>query len=230
MTDEDFLSLCERLRRMGTAVTSDVLGEMGLRNQVLSSTIRPLGEPVVAGPAFCVRGERTDKPHRIAFEMDRQLSTDAIVVLATGEYQESAVIGGNIALSFRLHGAQAVVTDGGIRDGGEFAEAGLPVFCRFRSPLAPKGRWSYTEIGQAVTLPGQAGAAVTVRPGDILHGDGDGLVVVPREHLAQVVRDAEEVDRIENRIKQALRDGADREAAYADNPRFAHIRKPEPSR
>jgi 4-hydroxy-4-methyl-2-oxoglutarate aldolase len=118
-----------------------------------------------------------------------------------------------------------VVTDGGIRDALEFEEAGLPVFCRFRTPLAPKGRWSYAAIDEPVAMPGQAGDAVTIRPGDILHGDGDGLVVVPRQHLASVVADAEEVERIEKRIRQALRDGADRERAYGDNPRFGHIRK-----
>lgn len=225
MKAEEIAQLCGRLRRIGAAVTSDVLGEMGLRNQVVSSEIRLIGNTVIAGPAMCVRGERSDKAHKIAFDMDRRLTRGAIAVLATGDYQDSAVIGGNIALSFKLHGAQAVVTDGGIRDAVEFDEAGLPVFCRFRTPLAPKGRWSYAAIDEPVSLPGQIGTPVPVRPGDILHGDGDGIVVVPREHLATVVADAEAVEAIEIRIKQALREGEDREKAYNGNPRFGHIRK-----
>lgn len=225
MKPDEIADACERLRRFGAAVTSDVLGEMGLRAQVVSSEIRPLGRQIVAGPAMCVRGERSDKTHKIAFHMDRRLTDGAVAVLATGDYQDSAVIGGNIALSFRLHGAHAVVTDGGIRDALEFEEAGLPVFCRFQTPLAPKGRWSYVAIDEPISLPGQTGIAVSVGPGDVLHGDGDGLVVVPREYLSSVVADAEEVERIEHRIKQALRDGADREQAYAENPRFGHIRK-----
>ena len=225
MKPEDILQLCERLRRLGAALTSDVLGEMGLRNQVVSHRIRLLGTGVVAGPAMCVRGERSDKAHKIAFDMDRRLSPGAIAVLATGDYQDSAIIGGNIALSFKLHGAQAVVTDGGIRDAVEFEDAGLPVFCRFRTPLAPKGRWSYVAIDEPVSLPGQTDIPVPVRPGDILHGDSDGIVVVPAEHLATVVPDAEVVEGIENRIKQALREGQDREKAYAEHPRFGHIRK-----
>jgi regulator of RNase E activity RraA len=112
---DDTAALCERLRKLGAAVTSDVLGEMGLRSQVLSAGIRALGNDIVAGPALCVRGERSDQAHRIAFDMDRRLTPGAIAVLATGDYQDSAVIGGNIALSFTLRGAQAVVTDGGTR-------------------------------------------------------------------------------------------------------------------
>lgn len=225
MKPEDIRQLCERLRRLGAAVTSDVLGEMGLRNQVVSSRICLNGKTVVAGPAMCVRGERSDKAHKIAFDMDRRLTPGAIAILATGDNQESAVIGGNIALSFKLRGAQAVVTDGGIRDAAEFEEAGLPVFCRFRTPLAPKGRWSYVAIDEPVSLPGQTGIPVPIRPGDIVHGDADGIVVVPAEYLATVVPDAEIVEGIENRIKQALREGQDREKAYTEHPRFEHVRK-----
>lgn len=58
MTDSD-AALCARLAKLPAAVTSDVLGEMGMRNQVVTSTIRLLGSAKpVAGPALCVRGEK----------------------------------------------------------------------------------------------------------------------------------------------------------------------------
>lgn len=160
--------------------------------------------------------------------MDRRLFPGAVVVLATGGYSESAVIGGNIALSFKLHGSVAVVTDGGARDVAEFAEIGLPLFCAFTTPLAPKGRWIYTELDETVNLPGITGSPVSIDPGDVLHGDADGIVVVPHEYLASVVADAEAVERIENTIKEELRLGEDREAVYGRNPRFGHIRKISP--
>ena len=73
-----------------------------------------------------------------------------------------------------------------------------------------------------------SGNRVLIRPGDILHGDADGIVVIRREHLASVVPDGEEVERIENRIKDELRRGGDRESVYGRNPRFGHIRKLNP--
>lgn len=226
MSGDSLAALCGRLQRLPAAVSSDVLEEMGLHDQVLSNAIRLVGRPqIVAGPALCVRGEKSAGTSRTGFEMDRRLTQGSVVIIATGGWHGSAVIGGNIGLSFKLHGAAAVLTDGGARDTDEFAGIDLPLFCAFTTPLAPKGRWIHTALEEPVELPGQSGKAVVVRPGDIVHGDADGAVIVPRQHLAQMVADAEELERIEARIKEALRSGADREKAYAENPRFAHIRK-----
>ena len=126
---ENFASLLARLSKLPAAVTSDVLGEMGLRDQALTSGIRMVGNAkAIAGPAFCIRGEASFKASGVAFDMDRKLYPGAIVVIATGGYAGSAVIGGNVALSFKLRGAVAVVTDGGARDRDEFAEIGMPLF------------------------------------------------------------------------------------------------------
>ncbi len=226
MSGDDVAALCRRLQRLPAAVSSDVLGEMGLHDQVLSNAIRLVGRSrIVAGPALCVRGEQSAGASMVGFEMDRRLPQGSVAIIATGGWRGSAVIGGNIGLSFKLRGAAAVLTDGGARDTDEFAGIDLPLFCAFTTPLAPKGRWTYTALEEPVELPGQSGRAVVVRPGDIVHGDADGAVIVPRQHLAQVVPDAEELERVEGRIKEALRAGADREKAYADNPRFVHIRK-----
>jgi regulator of RNase E activity RraA len=130
-----------------------------------------------------------------------------------------------MALSFSLRGCSGVVTDGAIRDADEFEETGLPVFCSFTTPLAPMGRWHYTSLDVPVDLPGQSAVRVTVRPGDYLVGDRDGVVVVPREIAAQVAAYAEVLERAEGRIKEDLRAGGDREEVYRRNDRFGHIAK-----
>jgi 4-hydroxy-4-methyl-2-oxoglutarate aldolase len=225
--------LTARLLKLPAAVISDVLGEMGLRHQVLSSAIKPI-DPAsrIAGPAFCIRGEEgPEKPARagspkVGFEMDRHLYHGCVAVIDSGGCRTNATMGGNVAMSFRLRGCGGVVTDGAIRDAAEFGEVGLPAFCTFTTPLAPKGRWHYAELEIPVALPGQTRRTVAIRPGDFLVGDRDGVVVIPRELVEQVTADAEVVERAEGRIKAGLQSGADREDVYAQNDRFSHITKP----
>lgn len=92
-------------------------------------------------------------------------------------------------------------------------------------PLYLWQRWHYAELDVPIALPGQTTASVPVRPGDLIHGDRDGVLVIPREHSASVAADAEEMERLEGKIKLDLEAGADREEVYRRNDRFAHIKK-----
>ena len=68
-----------------------------------------------------------------------------------------------------------------------------------------------TYVPTTLTEQQWATASVPVRPGDLIHGDRDGVVVIPREHSASVAADAEEMERLEGNIKLDLEAGADRE-------------------
>jgi regulator of RNase E activity RraA len=156
--------------------------------------------------------------------MDRMLQPGSVVVMASGGFRAGAVLGGNIGLSFKLHGCAGIVTDGGIRDGDEFMEFGLPVFCAFTTPLAYKGRWHYEELQVPIALEGLI-APVRVQPGDLVHADIDGALIIPREHAEQVAADAQIVEQMEGRIKDELQRGTDREVVYGRNDRFSHVKR-----
>ena len=156
--------------------------------------------------------------------MDRRLNAGCVVVIASGGFRAGAVVGGNIGLSFKLHGCAGVLTDGGIRDAEEFIEIGLPVYSSFTTPLAYKGRWHYAELEVPIALDGLV-SPVRVQPGDIVHADIDGALIIPREHVEQVAADAEVVERTEGTIKQELEAGTDREHVYRRNDRFGHIKR-----
>ncbi|HZP79025.1 MAG TPA: RraA family protein [Pseudolabrys sp.] len=227
--------LCKKLRSLPTAVISDVLATMGLPDQVLCSSIRALGSlNGFAGPALCLCGsegaEPPDLPNgsKLVFEMDRHVRRGCVTVIATGGHKIGAVIGGNVALSWHLRGCVGVVTDGGIRDAEECQRLGLPVFATFVGPMSNKGLWAVREIDVPVSLPGQRGAAVRVQPGDIIHADSDGALVIPAMHLSQVVHDGEVLEQMEAKIRADLQRGDDREAVYARHNRFAHIKKLAP--
>jgi regulator of RNase E activity RraA len=207
-----------------------VLDVMGLLNQVLAATIRPLAPGMrLAGPAFCVRGRAIDAAHPAPADMpytvDRQLTPGCVVVMATGGWTKSAVIGGNVALSYRKKGCIGLVIDGAVRDAGEIRALGLVTFATHVTPRRPTARWSVVESGQPIVLPGQGGAEVIVHPGDMLLGDADGVVVIPGSIAAEVVAAAAKLERLEKRIVADIKRGIDREVALKRADRYGHIRK-----
>lgn len=222
--------LVKRLRRQATETISDVLDVMGLPNQVLAAAIRPLAPGMrLAGPAFCVRGRAVDPaqppPPAIPYEVDRQLTPGCIVVMATGGWTKSAVIGGNVALSYRKKGCAGLVVDGAVRDAGEIRALGLAAFATHVTPRRPTARWGVVEYGQPVSLPGQSGTDVIVHPGDMLLGDADGAVVIPAAVAAEVIAAAEKLERIEKQVIADIKRGTDRAAALKRADRYGHIRR-----
>jgi len=225
----EFLSA--RLRRLSSTVVSDVLDRAGYSQQSLSSAIRPLAPGMkFAGPAVCfsgvtVYGDASGVKTLSPFEIDRGADEGVAIVIATNGHAISAVIGGLMSLALRTRGCAGVVVDGGARDVGEIVELGLPVFCRYATPLISAGRWALTTANTQIRVAGQASPMVEVAPGDLVIGDSDGVIVIPQAIAGDIVSWAETVAEIEESIAARLRVGETREAAFAAHPRFAHIRR-----
>ena len=229
--DASVIQLCDRLKKVPTAVVSDVLSTMGLLGQVLSSQMKAVGSAQsFAGPALCLLGSDGAEPDALpsgskpVFEIDRRVRSGCVPVIATGGHKLGAVIGGNVALSWHRRGCAGVVTDGGIRDAAECNEMGLPVFATFVGPMSNKGLWAFREIDVPIALPGQRGTPVAVSPGDVVLADTDGVVIIPAALAERVVRDAEMLDAVEAKIRADLLRGEDREAVYRRHDRFGHIK------
>jgi 4-hydroxy-4-methyl-2-oxoglutarate aldolase len=196
-------ALIERLEKLPVAIVSDVLRYAGAPHQVLHHSIQSLGPmsgKSIAGPVFCVRGERLlggVAPKNLRPEMFRRMPANSVIVMAAAGYEDAVVLGENIALSLQVRGCKAVVTDGGIRDRDSIAQMNMRVFTRFVSPLSSGQQWVTVELDAPVTVPGQA---------------------------ATVVEDAERVQEIENRTREGLLAGGDPEAVYAALPRFDGVR------
>lgn len=223
--------LIERLERLPVAIVSDVLRYAGAPHQVLHHSIQSLGPmsgKSVAGPVFCVRGERLlggMAPKNLRPEMFRRMPASSVIMMAASGYEDAVVLGENIALSLQVRGCKAVVTDGGIRDRDAIVQMGMPVFTRFVSPLSSGQQWVTVELGAPIILPGQASANVRVEPDDFVLADGDGVVIIPGRGLSKVVEDAEKVHDIEDQTRAKLLARGDPEAVYAELPRFNHVRK-----
>lgn len=225
---DPIVALVRQLGRQATETISDILDVMGLPEQVLATTVRPIVPGMrLCGPAFCVRGRAIDavNPGRpTQYEVDRQLPPGCVVVMATGGYTGSAVIGGNVAASYGKRGAAGLVVDGLVRDPHEI-RGFLPTFAAGVSPKRPANRWNVVAFGESVALPGQGGGEVVVHPGDLVLGDAGGVVVIPQAIAAQVVAAAEKLVEAEGKVLADIRRGRDREQALKAHDRFGHIRK-----
>ncbi|MCW2163749.1 2-keto-4-pentenoate hydratase/2-oxohepta-3-ene-1,7-dioic acid hydratase (catechol pathway) [Microbacterium hydrothermale] len=106
---------------------------------------------------------------------------EVIVIEARGE-TGSGTLGDILAIRAHARGAAAIVTDGGVRDAAAVAAVGIPVFTAGPHPAVLGRRHVPWETDVAVGCGG-----TTVEPGDILVGDGDGVIVVPPAIAEEVV-------------------------------------------
>jgi len=227
------IQLCERLERLDSAAVSDVFDAMGLPNQILSTHIRPIVPNIkVAGPAFCIRGMTSAGSvvpppagkFNPAFEIDRAIYHGCVAVIETGRHKEGAIIGGNVALSYKLRGCRGAVVDGGVRDIQELTDIDFRTFAASTTPMSSKGRWSFVDYEIPIAMPGHYANWVRINPGDLILADPDGIAVIPKDISEFVVSAAEEIVRVEQLIKEELRAGADREEVYGRHDTRAHIK------
>lgn len=151
-------ALRQRLLLVDGANVSDVLDELGARDQALSPQLLPQpGTTVLAGWARTIRGQMT------AYEgsdADKMLACQAIgpgeVAVWAGDGDGVCCFGEMIAIGMKERGCQGAVVDGGIRDARWIGELGFAVFARHRTPVQSAGRWKVTGSNLPVTLRGTA--------------------------------------------------------------------------
>ena len=119
------------------------------------------------------------------------------------------------AEALTLRGVLGAVIDGGCRDVDRINAIGLPVFCRYFTPLDVVGRWLPEAFGQPVTI-----GDWTIATGDFVVADTDGICIVPREHAAEVAVAGEAAISAENLVRTAILAGVDPETAYRRHGKF----------
>jgi regulator of RNase E activity RraA len=211
------------LRRASTATLTTQLFKRGLRN-VFIQGVRPLGRPgpVMAGPAFTLRyipsredidtiGVLGDPAHPQRRAIEVTPAGHVLLVDCRGDARVAAA--GHILVTrlFR-RGVAGLVTDGGIRDSVSISEMAFPVFCA--GPSAPLNLVAHHAVEFEVPI-GCGGVAVY--PGDIIVGDGDGVVVVPRAIAAEVAADAAAQEELEEFVLARIEDGAALPGTYPPN-------------
>ena len=209
-----------RLGRLYTGAVHDVLRGMGHDNCVLPTDIRPLDPTLkLAGPVWTVSGriDRTKSRHETLLGWTTVLSKAPAghVVVCQPNHHEVAMMGELSSETLKNKGVLGYVVDGGCRDTDFILEQKFPVFHSFFTPSDIVARWVPDHFGEPVTL-----GTVTVRSGDYILGDRDGLVVIPREMIEETITKTEEVAVTENKVRDAIRGGMDPVDAYLKYGKF----------
>ncbi len=217
---EQDAALAARLERLYTGVVFDVMRALGDSPAVFEPGIAALErDQRLAGPAWTVHGSCVEAadPHETLLSWTRMLSAApaGAVVVCQPENQEIALMGELSSEAMKHRGVRGYIVDGGCRDTAFIRRLGFPVFCRFTTPRDVVGRWLADELGGSVRVGG-----VTVRTGDFLLGDQDGIVVLPRARAVEIVEAAEAAARVENKVRTAILAGEDPQAAYLRYGKF----------
>ena len=178
--DPQFLALIRE--RLYVAVLSDVLDELGYRDQALPPHIRPLDETLVMA-GFARTGLYRDvyqvrsgeNPYELEIALIDDLRPGEVPVLGCGMSGRIAPWGDLLSTAAQARGAAGCLTDGLVRDTRAIRKMGFPVFHGGIGPLDSKGRGKVAEIDIPIEC-----ASVRIEPGDLILGDADGVIVLPQ--------------------------------------------------
>jgi len=178
----------KRFEKLSTTNLADACDQVGLRGAVIG--IRPLfGMPRVIGRAVTIKitaaGMMKSKRHLGVDAIASAEPGDVIAIDNRGDMYNNCW-GEILSYAAQKKGVSGVFVDGAARDIDFCQEIGFPVFARGVVPITARGRIMQEDFNCPIRL-----GDVQVRPGDVLVGDVNGIVVIPPEKLDEVLKAAE---------------------------------------
>jgi 4-hydroxy-4-methyl-2-oxoglutarate aldolase len=217
-------SLVARFEAIPTAIVCDVFDERGWPPPALHADLRPrtaVGTPFAGFAATIVgRQERFDGPDRAKLAFADALAEDSVAVWAGTDAGQYCLFGDLIAATMQRRGCRGAVVDGGLRDVAAIDATGFPVHAACVSPVQGLGRWRVTETDVPVAIRAAYGAPLMVHPGDLVLGDADGVVVVARDRIDEVLARAEAIVAAEAEARERSGEGM---TAQEMLDRYGHV-------
>lgn len=192
--DRDVVSAFEGIP---STIVSDVTGNVGL---TMDSGINPAYEGAeTAGTAITVKAAPGD--NLIIHKAITMAEPGDILVIDADGFTETGHLGELMCKSCQVNKLAGIVIDGSIRDRQAIAEMEFPVYARGTHPRGP-----LKQDPGSINVPVSCGG-VTVKPGDVVVGDDDGLAVVPRESAAEILERSREKLDSEDAVREELVEG-----------------------
>ncbi|MGF9714872.1 MULTISPECIES: RraA family protein [Paenibacillus] len=193
--------------KLYSAVISDILDAHGYRNQTMHPDIRPLTpDMVVVGRAKTVQVADVhripEKPYEKQIQVLDAIQPGEIFVGAVNGSKRSAFFGELMSTATQVAGGRGAIIDGMVRDAKKILELGFPVFSIGFRPTDSLGRNEVIEYDVTIECGG-----VTVQPGDLIFGDMDGVVVIPKAIEKLVIEQALDKVSGENLVRDKIREG-----------------------
>lgn len=165
----------------------------------MNTRIRPFNETPLIGSAFTVK-TRTDDNLMLHKAIDMAVPGDIIVVDAQGDTTH-AITGELMVMWAQKRGIAGMVIDGAIRDAGAIRKLTIPVYAAGVTPAGP-----YKDGPGEINVPVSCGG-VTVKPGDILVGDEDGIVVIDPHYAPEILEKARKTMEKEAGVMADIKNG-----------------------
>ncbi|MBV9114348.1 MAG: RraA family protein [Hyphomicrobiales bacterium] len=198
--------------RLFTSVIGDVMDMQGLRQQFLPPHIRALSpEKMLVGRAMPVREEdcTTQGDFGLMFKALDDLKTGEVYI-CTGASPRYALWGELMSTRARALGAAGAVVDGFHRDTRGILEIGLPVFSVGAYAQDQRGRGRVTDFRCEIRFAN----GTIVAPGDVIVGDCDGVLVIPKARLDEVVEAALTKVEGEGEVRRLIEKGEGTQAIF----------------
>ncbi|HSD50224.1 MAG TPA: RraA family protein [Candidatus Methylomirabilis sp.] len=189
-------ALVHQFAKYPTGNIVDAMGRFG----AMHHSVKPVGPGMkLAGSALTVRIRVCD--NLVIYKALELAQPGDVLVIATSSFDGAATWGDLTSMIGKARGMAGMVTDGMVRDVDGICQVGLPVFARGSTPNSPF-KDGQGEVNFPVTCGG-----VPIRPGDIVVGDADGVVVIPREDWEDVLNTAAKIVEKENQTVASIQSG-----------------------
>lgn len=190
-----------RAAKLDTATLSDALDKLNIAGQC--HRIKPRSSDFrMTGRAWTLLyGPAANPPGTVGDYID-DVPPGSVIVLDNGGRDNATVWGDILTEIAHRRGMAGTLIDGICRDVALCLQLGYPIFSKDHWMRTGKDRVQVEATGVTVNI-GDA----RVAPGDIVRGDADGVIVIPKEHEARVLDAAEAIEKAENRIREAVRGG-----------------------
>ncbi|MCH9006222.1 MAG: RraA family protein [Proteobacteria bacterium] len=184
--------MIDRIASIATSTLANALDDAGYHDNVMQGIHSVVAGSRFAGPAVTVReasgefGSFRSEDFRVGAIIDAAGAGDVIVIDGGGAL--CSTWGGMASFAAKFKGVAGLVVDGAVRDLEEIIEFDFPVFARHMVPTTGRLRMKVEAINEPIVVYG-----VRVEPGDIIVGDGTGLVCLPRGDAEKIVGVAEQI-------------------------------------
>lgn len=194
-TDTDVV---EGFRYVEAASVADAMEQLYGQRAYLPHDMRPLFPAKFAGPATTVLLKKEEnrggaKALQGMLDAIDEAQPGSVYVMVVEDGLNYAGIGGLMSTAMKVRGLAGAVIDGGMRDTPQVTKLQFPVFSRGVVPSTTVNHYRFGGKNIAVNC-----AGVMVKANDIVVADMDGVVIVPREHAADVLKRAQELDNSEH--------------------------------
>ncbi len=214
----------ERLRRVNVSTLTTCLFRRGFRSRLIDG-VRPINVDAarMVGEAFTLRfiparedidvmAAYADETHVQRRAMEECPAGHVLVIDARGD-ASAASAGDNMLGRLKARGVEGAVTDGGFRDTPDIERLAFPAFHQRPAPATSPIRFHAADLGLPIGCGG-----VAVYPGDIVVGDPEGVVVIPRELAREIAGEASEMTAYDEFVTARVAEGRSLFGLYPSTP------------